>query len=90
MRFYEDDDLELEVDGTIYSVAFYAEAEYCYSEGCSWRGENSYPSDSEFDITEINADWYAYDENDEAYKIEPTPRMEVALENYLWDLDIDF
>ena len=88
---YKNDDLEITVGDTTYSVDVSARANYWYQAGRMYmsNGDPGYPEESELEIEEIDALWYDVDENGEAVLVQPTEEMNNELEDYLYDMDWD-
>lgn len=54
------------------------------------NGDPGYPDESDFELQGVNAIWYQYDEEtDDETEVKPTTEREVALDEYLNDLDLD-
>lgn len=53
---YKNDDLDIDVDGVIYSVDVEATATYSHDDGCMYmrNGDPGYPPEDDFDIDEVN------------------------------------
>lgn len=84
-QFYENDALDITVDGKNYIVDVKASADYYYDPGCMYRrnGDPGDPPESEFSIEEVEAVW-----KDEDGNIVPsTEEMNEALRDKLQDLD---
>ena len=84
---YRNDDLELEIDGKTYTVDVEASCSYWYQPAKMYlsNGDPGYPEDWEFEVTDVEAEWYDEDMN----KVEPTKEMEEALDQYLDGMDMD-
>lgn len=89
---YSNDDLELDVNDKTYRVAVEASTSYYFSPGRMYipNGDPGYPDESDFELQGVNAIWYQYDEEtDDETEVKPTTEREVALDEYLNDLDLD-
>ena len=89
---YSNDDLELEVNGKTYRVSVEASASYYFSPGRMYmpNGDPGYPDESDFELQDVDAIWYLYDEEtDDETEVEPTAEMQDALDDYLNNLDLD-
>ena len=73
-RYYNNDNLELEVDGVTYSISVNAHGTYSYRRATRYE-----PEESEFEIDDIDAVWKDEDGN----VVEDTEEMYGALESYL-------
>lgn len=93
--YYSNDDLELDVGDNTYTVAVEARASYYFSPGRMYmpNGDPGYPDESEFELLDVDATWYIYDEekdeNVEVPEENVTSEMESALDEYLEELDLD-
>ena len=81
---YENDDLEITVGDTTYSVDVSAKANYWYQAGRMYmsNGDPGYPEESELEIEEIKATWYDVDEDGNPIDVQPTEEMNRELEDY--------
>lgn len=89
---YSNPEVELVINGTVFSVDVSATAEYYYSPGSMYRsnGDPGDPPESELEITNIESFWTYFDDiNDATVEIEPTKDMEAEIEEYLYNLDYD-
>lgn len=90
---YTNDDLELDVGNEVLKVDVSAEADYEYTPGTMYNsyGDPGDPPECYFEITDVEATFYRYNEQtDEEEEIEkPTKEMWTALNFYLekteWD-----
>ena len=76
--FYNNDELELEVGGTTYTVSVHATGTHWYS-----KATRIDPEENEFDINDVEAVWHDQDGN----VVEETPEMCDALEAFLFETD---
>lgn len=88
---YSNDDLELDVGDITYKVSVEASASYYYSPGRMYmsNGDPGYPEESELEIEDVSSTWYEVDEDGNEKEVTATPEMESALDDYLYDMDLD-
>lgn len=84
---YKNDDLWLKVGEKQYIVDVEASCSYWYQPAKMYlsNGDPGYPEEWEFEVTDVEAEWYSEDMN----KVEPTKEMEEALDQYLDEMDMD-
>ena len=75
-QYYNNDELELEVDGIYYTADVHATGTYCY---CPATRVD--PDGSSFDLDSVEVTWY--DENGK--EVEETKEMRDVLEKYLYE-----
>ena len=83
-KFYENDDLKLEVDGKRYRIDVSAKAEAYYYSGCMYRPD---PPDYSFDIVDMDMKWFKINSDGSETEIEPTEKLKDELYDYLYDCD---
>lgn len=76
--FYNNDELELEIGDTTYTVSVHATGTHWYS-----KATRIDPEENEFDIDDVEAVWHDQDGN----IVEETPEMYDALEAFLFETD---
>ena len=81
---YENDDLHFEIGGIDYRADVKATADYWYQPCVMYFKDGSgQPEDEGWEVEDFDVIWYK-----DNVEIEPTDEMIVALEDYLYELDL--